>query len=125
MKSQRAFTLLEVIVSLGIFSIVTVGIYPAVINHLQTNHLSAERTSAIHAAQQVLDNLRLVNPGTLPPSGSTQSEQTIGDKTFQVTTTYCEKSAYCVSPNTRHLKVEVFYEGEFRFETETVYTQLK
>jgi len=124
MKSQRAFTLLEVIVSLGIFSIVTVGIYPAVINHLQTNHLSAERTGAIQAAQQVLDSLRLVNPGTLPSSGSTQSEQIIGDKEFQVTTIFCGTAAYCAS-NTRHLRVEVFYEGEFRFDTETVYTQLK
>jgi len=125
MKDESAFTLLEVIVSLGIFAIVTAGLYPALTNHLQLNHLSAQRTGAINAAQQVLDNLRLQNPGSMPGSGFEQSEQIIGDKVFQVTTTFCETAAYCISANTRHIKVEVFYQGESRFETETVYTQLK
>ena len=125
-NNQRGFTLLEVMVSLFIFSVVIAGMSPAFVAQLQQNTASEVKTEAIMAAQQVLDTLRLQDISGLPTSGAGGSTTiVIGDRSYVVTPTYCAESSFCTSIVTRHIGVTVTYAGVLRYETETVFTQLR
>jgi prepilin-type N-terminal cleavage/methylation domain-containing protein len=125
-KLERAFTLLEVLVSLLIFSVVSSSLSAVFINHLKQNSRGEIRSGAIAVAQQVLDDARSQDPASLPSTGSS-SAQTIsgGQRNYQVVQHYCLNSAYCPTTNTRHIKVEVSYLGTIIYAVETVYTQLR
>jgi prepilin-type N-terminal cleavage/methylation domain-containing protein len=123
--NQRGFTLIEVLVSLGLFSIITAGVTSTFINHLQYNSVAGYRTGAINAAQQQLDNLRKDDPVTMPTTGVTTATTTIGGRAFSVVTRYCSNATYCASASQRHLKVEVSYRGTLLYAVETVYTKLR
>ena len=122
---QRGFTLIEVLVSLGIFSIITAGVTSAFSSHLKYNSVAGYRTGAINAAQQRLDDLRKDDPVAMPTSGVTTATTTIGGRAFAVVTRFCTNATYCASANQRHIKVEVSYRGTILYAVETVYTKLR
>lgn len=125
-NNERGFTLLEVMISLFIFSIVIAGMSPAFVAQLQQNTASEIKTEAIMAAQQVLDSIRLQDISGLPVSGAGATTTiTLGERNYVVTPTYCADVSFCVSNVTRHISISVTYANVIRYETETVFTQLR
>ena len=124
-ETQHGFTLLEVLISLAIFSLLTAAFSPAMMSNVNHNQNMQEITNSIHVAQIVMDDLRFENPGDLPlgGQGDTQILEVHG-KEYAATPFFCETAAYC-DAQTRHIRLEVAYEGEVRYEVETVYTQLR
>lgn len=123
--NEKAFTLLEVLMSLVIFSIVLAGAAPAFIMNSKLNTFAELRSQAQAAAELKLDALRFSDPQDLPTTGQTGPENLIvGNRTFQVTTLYCSPNTYCTT-NTRQLKVTVTYKNKTQYAVETVFTKLK
>jgi len=126
MRNNNGFTLIEVMISLLIFTVVLGGMAPAFVAQLKHNTNSAIRTEAIAAAQIVIDQLRVKDPATLPASGTgTAVATTVGNHSFTVTPSYCETATYCTTINNRHITVRVTYNNEEVFKTQTVFTQLR
>lgn len=124
-KKICGFTLLEVLVSLVLFSIAGIAMAKSFTHHLSTNTRNEQRSAAVMAAQQVLDGLRVLDPATFPSSGSTTQNITVGIRTFSVTTTYCSNITYCPNNNTKHIKVDVKLRGTTIYSVSTVYVQLR
>lgn len=124
-ERDAAFTLLEVMVSMLIFLMVSATMANSFIGHLKTNTATEVRTGAMNAAQLQLDEHRLNDPFAMPTSGSTSTVKTIGGRNFTVETYYCQVASFCISASTRHLRLKVNYAGKQVFQTETVYTRLR
>lgn len=123
---QCGFTLLELMVSLLIFSIVALGLGGSFSQHMTMSHQGEVKSMAAQAAQRVLDNIRYLDPATLPTSGSDPVVNvTIGNKTFDVTASYCENAAFCGTNNIRHITVRVEHKNQEQYEVQTVFTQLR
>ncbi|MBN8549254.1 MAG: type II secretion system protein [Deltaproteobacteria bacterium] len=122
---EAAFTLLEVMVSMLIFLVVSATMANAFMSHLKTNTATEVRTGAIAAAQLQLDEHRLADPFAMPTSGSTSDTKTVGGRDFTVITYYCQDPSFCISASTRHLLIKVRYANKQVFQTETVYTRLR
>jgi prepilin-type N-terminal cleavage/methylation domain-containing protein len=122
---RAGFTLVEVLIAMAILSIAVTGIAPIFMTHLQINTTSGVRSGAVAAAQQKLDALRLVDPATMPLTGSSAPEDvTVGGRTYQVTTTYCAMGSFC-NAESRYIQVEVSYREKTRYTVDTVFTQLR
>lgn len=122
---QNGFTLLEVLVAMLLFLVVSSTMANTFISHLKHNTDAEVESGAIALAQQRLDELRFLDPATLPTSGATSENESVGGRNYTVETLYCETPAYCISGNNRHLVVRVNYAGAQIFRTETVYTRLR
>jgi prepilin-type N-terminal cleavage/methylation domain-containing protein len=123
---QHGFTLIEVLISVALFSIVAMGLAGGFVLQLRTNNDNAIRIQSISAAQYVLDELRVQDPSAFPLTGSdTPRNISISGRTFQVTVTYCAISSLCSAVTTRHLRATVMYKGKKRYEVDTVFSQLK
>ena len=123
---QAAFTLLEVLVSLSIFSIVSAAIGVAFVTHLKVNMQQELRSGAFSAAQQVLDELRVQDPSTMPTSGSDAVRTLIvGDRIYSVAVSYCSPATYCTSSHIRSIHVGVTHAGKSQYQVDTVYSQLR
>ena len=124
--NERGFTLIEVMAAMLIFSVLLGGLAPVFVAQLQRNTNSEIRTGAVSAAQFTLDEYRLIDPTTLPSTGTQGPDDLeINGRTYQITTTFCAEASFCASANNRHLTVEVDYRGDAIFSTQTVYTQLR
>jgi type II secretory pathway pseudopilin PulG len=122
---ERGATLVEALVALAILGVALTGILPSFITQLQSNTRSEERTSAVVAAQLVMDFHRLEDPEAMPTTGTSAPQLvTIGGLEYEVTTRYCVEPAFC-GDESRHLVVEVHRLGRKIFDVETVYTQLR
>jgi hypothetical protein len=79
----------------------------------------------VAAAQQVMEELRQFDPGSLPSSGSsTVQTVAIGSHEYEVTAHYCRTPSYCSTAG-RHIVLEVNYGGKNVYTVETVYTRLR
>ncbi|MBL7662155.1 type II secretion system protein [bacterium] len=124
-RSQHGTSLIEVMVSLSIMSIVMGTMTPAYVKFMKLNNYGETYAGAVAAAQKKLDNLRFLNPSTLPTTGSTGPEAiNAGERSYQVTTFYCRDNSLCTSTEVRHLTVEVTYKNELLFTASTVYARL-
>ena len=123
--NQCGFSILEVLFSIGLFSIVASGMTASFVGLQRRNYENEVRTAAIGAAQKVLDEARVLDPATLPTSGSASTTVTYGSKSFDVTTTYCAIPAECSSANVRQLRVAVSYRGTQRYKVDTIFCQLR
>jgi prepilin-type N-terminal cleavage/methylation domain-containing protein len=124
--SERGFTLIEVIVAIGLFGIVAMGLAGGFVSQMKTNNENAIRIQAISAAQQVLDSLRVEDPASFPPTGSDAPRNiTVSGRVFSVVVSYCSISSLCPATTTRHLRASVTYKGKKRYEVDTVFSQLK
>lgn len=118
--------MIEVMVALGLLAIVVAGTAPAFSIYLKQNHRAEIGTGAMEAAQYKLDQLRAIDPATLPSSGSTSAENIdAGSRTYSVITRYCQNASFCPSANTRHVRVEISYRSQNVLNVETVYTKLR
>ena len=122
---QAAFTLIEVMISLSIISIASLGMAKAFSNQITFNTRNERRSNAVAAAQLVLDRYRTIDPSTLPTSGSFDETVTVGTRTYDVKTRYCEVTSQCSSASIRGLSVEVKFRGEKQIKIATVYAQLR
>lgn len=131
MISNQGFSIIEVMVSLGIFSIAAASMTPYFISQMGANTQREIKSAAVAVAQQKMDELRLGNPATMPGTSSAQSvgateTYTVDGRNFSVVTTYCPTgTTFCSSASTRHIKVEVTWHNRRYFILETVYTQLQ
>jgi len=126
LHNVRGFSMIEVMVALSIFGLVSAAVGPSFSMFMKHNTDALIKTKALAAAQQKLDQLRLNNPQSLPSSGRIGPETfTIDGKNFSVYTSYCVTSAYCNTANNRDIKVEAYYNNVKRYEVETVYTALR
>ena len=126
-RPASGFTLIEALVALAILGLTGLAVLPAFMTHLDANTRSERRSDAIGAVQQRMEWLRLQDPDEMPMGSPPESEiVTIGDREYEVRTHYCLRSEYCPpdSPGSRHLTVEIYFEGRKIYDVETVYTQL-
>ncbi len=125
MKDTRSgFTIVEAIVAILILGIALSFIIPAFVANLQINTKSEERTYAVAAAQQVLENLRLANPQSLPSSGSsTAINIVIGGYAYVVTPFYCAITTLCTSTS-KYIRVDVAFKSKVLYTAETVFAKI-
>ena len=123
--SAKGYSLLEVLISLAIFSMVFAVMSPAFVSQLKGNRFSQLKMEAIQAANTVIDQKRLIDPALMPASGDEAAITVpVNNKNYSVLVTYCSDSTYCTSNTIRQLRFIVSYNNENVFETETVFTQL-
>jgi len=121
----KGFTLVESLVALSILGIALAAMMPGFLTQTDVNTLNEERWGAVEAAQQVMEELRQVNPGSLPTSGSAATQVvTVGNRDYEVVVSYCRRNEYCGS-DSRHLAAEVQFGGRVIYTVETVYTRLR
>jgi len=123
--SQSGFTMLEILISMVLFGIVSTAMAQAYIGQMRANSRSETRSQALQAATRVLDYTRTLDPASLPSSGSS-SPQTVqvNDKSFIVTLYYCRLAALC-SATSRNVAAEVYYRNNKVYEVSTVFAQLR
>lgn len=124
-RREAGFTLLEVLVSLGIASICLPVITLSFIQHAQFNHDLKIKSEAISVAGSALDQVRTLPVNQMPTSGAGLNEfgnfsYTIAGNDYQVEVVYCQKASFCNADN-RHIVVNVIHEGQQVYDVEVVY----
>lgn len=123
---ESGFSLIEVMAALFIVSLVSAFMATGFVAQLKYNQDAEIKSAAVSAAQTVLEELRTIDPATMPNSGSTAPESiTVGRFTFDVTTSYCSNATYCTSNAFRHVRVSVAQRGQVKYDVETVFSQLR
>ncbi len=124
MVRRQGFGIIEAVVAMAILLVVLAAIVPVFLHYLKTNTATEIRSQAMAVAQEVLEELRLRDPRTLPTSGTTTQDRIRDGRTFTVVVNYCAEASLCFG-NARHLTLEVRYEGKKVYALETVYTALR
>ena len=124
--TEKAFSLLELLVSLLIFEVVVASSMSEVCQYIKNSRENQLRTEAAGAAQMVLDELRSLDPAALP-AGGTGPERFVstGSHTFTVTSEYCANAALCTGSSIRHIRVTVSRTGRVWYAVDTAYAQLR
>ncbi len=123
--SERGTTFVEALFAISILAIAVTTLLGAFVTLVQTTTFTEERSKAIPASQQILESLRLQDPGSMPMSGSSAVQTVaVGSDEFQVVVHYCRNSAYCTATS-RHLTVDVYFGGVKVYDVETVFTRLE
>ena len=124
-RSDRGFSMIEVMASIAIFGVVATGMTSAFVKMQQANLANEIKAGAMGAAQKVLDELRVSDPATLPSSGTSAAQTiTIQGRAFSVTTTYCPVATYCTS-TMRQLRITANYKSVKRYEVDSIFCQLQ
>lgn len=137
-QSEKGLTLVEAVVSILIFFVALGGIVPISLNYSLAAIRNEQKTGAIAISQQILDELRQVDASTLPDGNTTATTLPPGTsgeslvhvpfmgKEYSSQITYCQtaSASYC-DANSRHIKIEVFRDGQSIYEVETVYTKFE
>lgn len=124
-NTEEGYTLMEVLVSLGLFTIISAGMVPSFVTYMKHNTNSQVKTEAIAVGQQILDRKRALEPSDMPTSGyDTPTTINVGKRSYEVKISYCTRSIFC-STGTRHLTAEVTYNNDLVYSTETVFTELR
>jgi prepilin-type N-terminal cleavage/methylation domain-containing protein len=122
--NEKGFTLLEALIAMAILAIVLAGLVTNFQAFLDANSASEEMSNALAAAQQVIEEMRHVEPSTLPESGTSAVEVVqVGDHEYEVVTHYCLVADYC-SAASRHIVIEVGFAGRTVYTIETVFSRL-
>jgi prepilin-type N-terminal cleavage/methylation domain-containing protein len=122
---HRGFSLIELMFALAILGVVSASMTTGFMQMARRNSEQEIRTSAIAAAQIVLDGIRVGDPSLLPADGTEEEEVTCGSRTFTIQTTYCAIQSYCTSNNIRQIRIGVIYRGKTRYQVDTVFSQLR
>lgn len=130
-QSEKGLTLVEAVVSMLIFFIALGSIVPISLNYSLAAIRNEQKTGAIAISQQILDEVRQFDIRTLPSGNTTVTTLPSGDplphsvmgRDYSPQITYCEtaNANYC-KPDSRHIKVEVFRDGQSIYEVDTVFT---
>jgi prepilin-type N-terminal cleavage/methylation domain-containing protein len=122
--SERGFSLLESLVAIAILGILLAAIMPTFFTYLDANTRSEERTGALAAAQETIEQLRQVDPTMMPSTGSSPMQViSVGERDFEVVTHFCTANQFC-SADSRHLLIEVGYGGRTVYSVESIFTAL-
>ena len=122
--NEHGFTLLESLVAVAILGIVLAAIAPTFFTFMDVNTLTEERSGALAAAQETMEQLRQLDPTTLPDTGSSPLQVvTVGQRDFEVLTHFCTANQFC-GDDSRHLLIEVSYGGRTVYSVESVFTAL-
>ena len=101
------------------------AIVPTFTTFQDTNRRNEERTGAVAVAQQVLEARRRLDPYLFPDSGQSAPETvSLDGRDYEVIISYCVLPEFC-SLNSRHLIVEVSYDGRRLYSAESVFTKLR
>jgi len=123
--NERGFSLIESLIGLALLAIVLVSLLPAFLTLMDANTFSEEHSAALAAGQRVMEKMRLVDPGSLPSTGSSAVQVVVVDnREFEVVTHYCRVPEYC-SSSTRQVSVEIRYGGQKVYDVDTVYTRMQ
>ncbi len=123
---MKGFSLLEVMISLSVFSIAAAGYLPVFNSFMGKNSNSHVKVNALQAAEQVLDLIRVMSTSSLPSSGDDGGQIVqVGKNSFNVVTYYCEQASLCTGSSTRHIRVNVRRNNEEILNIQTVFTALK
>ena len=126
-RGFTGFSLLEVLVALGILAVAIAAALTSITTNLKANHKAELSFEGAQAAQTVIDQIRSQDIATLPTSGTDTARQIqVKDgRTFDVYVTYCATPAYCTSNEVRQLTVRVNYKGQSVYRTETVFSMFE
>jgi prepilin-type N-terminal cleavage/methylation domain-containing protein len=123
--NERGFTLAEALVSLVILAVTSTAIMTSFMAQTTSNTRSEHRVAAAKAAEQVLESLRMDDPGSMPSSGVVGPQLvTVNERQFEVFVSYCANPNLC-DTRARHLLVEMYLNGRRVYDVETVFTQLR
>ncbi len=123
---ERGFTIIEVMVALGMFGVVSAMMATTMVQLQRTNYENEIRSGSYAAAQLVLDDLRSQNISTLPTSGNGPVQNVvIAGRTYAVTPTYCLTVSECSSVNIRGIRVSVSHKNQVKYLVNTVYARLQ
>jgi len=85
LTSQRGFTLIETVVSLGLFVLAAAAIGNLLVSQIRMENGNATKTTAISLATKELEDLRSLDYPSIPASRT--STTTVGPLTYTVTRT--------------------------------------
>lgn len=121
---QKGFSLLEVLIALVLFSLIILSVNASQTQYIRSNHEGQVKAEAVYAAQTVIDEIRQKNILSLPTSGSESPKNIVmnSNRNYQVTVSYCSDSSFCTTEDVRHVAVDVSYNGDTVYRTETVFT---
>jgi prepilin-type N-terminal cleavage/methylation domain-containing protein len=126
MRCQRGFTIIEVMVALGMFGVASAMMATSMVQMQRVNYENEVRSGAYAAAQLVLDDIRSQNIGVLPTSGSGPTQNiTVSTRTYNVTPSYCITPSDCSSANVRGIRASVSYRGRVWYVVDTIYARLQ
>jgi len=120
----KGFTLTESLLAVALMGLALAGLMPSFMTYTDANTFSERRSGAVMAGQQVLEQLRRQDPRAMPTGGSSSGSLIIGDLPYQTVTRYCVAPTLC-GTESRHVLVEVSYDGQQVYSLETVYTRLR
>jgi prepilin-type N-terminal cleavage/methylation domain-containing protein len=121
---SSGFTLVEVLVAMALFSIVSAIMAPSFLYQLQTNTNAELKNGAIAVTQQILDSVRAKEVSSLPTSGVSTQSISAGERNYSAKTSYCLNPSWCDN-SSRHLSVDIYYRNKKVYGTETVFSQLR
>lgn len=126
-NDEAGFSMLELLVAFVLFSLVATSLTSAFIHMMRTNTNSEIQSGAVLAVQRKLDELRLMDPSSMPESGTDEAETiTVGGRDYSISVEYCPTgTAYCTGDSVRHIKAIAEYNGKNLYTVETVYAQLQ
>ena len=78
MRSRRAFTLMEVLLALALFSIAILGIVEGIAVQVRTERLAVETTRAVMLAQNIIEEIRYTGDLTVQSRSGEFTGEDIG-----------------------------------------------
>lgn len=124
--NEAGLSLLEVLFSVSLFGIMSVGIIPSFMGHYKEVTRNDHRLNAIGLAQELLDDLRATRPADMPASGEdTPLTVQRGNYTYSAVVSYCERLELCTTNDIRHIVVRIDHQDREYYEVETVFATLR
>lgn len=95
-QDDEGFTLVETIVSLTIFAIVSAAAVLALVTGIDSNDATTERVTASQLAQAATDRARAMPKAELVATPTTSSTETVGERSYTVTRTVTYPDSTCL-----------------------------
>ena len=124
-NQQKGFSIVEVIVAMGIFLTVMSTLPTIFVTQTKFNTLSQRKSEGLVATQAVLDSLRFEKLIDLPTTGNATENIDINGYTYLVDVHYCLNSSYCNAQTSRHITAKTYYREDLIYEVETVFTSFE
>ena len=124
-RANEGMSLMEVLMAILILGIVLSFSLTGLLSNASINNGSETKSGAAIAVQRILDKTRVVDPSTLPLSGTDQGQSvTVGGRVYTVYTDYCVVADYCTT-SARSVRVRAqLGSGPSLVSTDTVFTSI-
>lgn len=117
-------TLIEVLVTMLLVGVISVTILSSMSSTFAMNSDAERRIDAVLVAQNKMDEVKRLDPASLPSSGSKNETVTVKGRDYLVTLRYCTTPVYCLNSN-RQVAIDVKYANKLMFTGESVFTQVR